>query len=592
MRVRPPGAALPDAVEDELERLCATWPGAVPPPRGDPAAALARAALAGLGDGASARVLRRVAAVAAARRASGRRPAAAGSLWEAIVLAVPDESTHPTPDQMELVSGGSGLEIFNQVGMDATGYTGLEPQHMLSSLSRLGQTVGPSDRVAAAIPLNLEAGNPQSPTFDSGNANADTMACDQNETAMKIPSSKRHPSRIPLLMRARISYNGAPIRGSLLDKRLPTWTNCIKPSMIKVKSNPDSSDVQSLDLELISTSNQPRPKTIPTSWFLIALLHYGGVPAEYFMEFVRRASDLTCCVLYEDALRVSMKFADMDNSMSARMLLSGVPIEEPYLQSRLEMMAKEEMKELRQGKITIDDCYYLVGTTDPTGSLRPNEVCVILADGQISGDVLVYNPALPFSDIHVLTARYVRGLEAMVGNSNCPIFFPVSGSQSDGDMFWVSRNSELLKYFSPLESWVQRITIKRNQQKNTSHHESFMGSATSSASVAVAGCWLAYMDRMLTCECSISEKKLLEAKMLNLIGGYYEALDTWKTEDKSCEQVKIPHELMVTRYPHFMECIGYPSYQSKSVLGAIYDEAVAQYEHDLPNPTDPDARKD
>lgn len=68
----------------------------------------------------------------------------------------------------------------------------------------------------------------------------------------------------------------------------------------------------------------------------------------------------------------------MDNSISAQMILSGISIEEPYLQSRLEIMAKEEMRGLRHGKIPIDDSFFLMGTTDPTGSLKSNEVYVIL----------------------------------------------------------------------------------------------------------------------------------------------------------------------------------------------------------------------
>lgn len=70
-------------------------------------------------------------------------------------------------------------------------------------------------------------------------------------------------------------------------------------------------------------------------------------------------------------------------------------------------------------------------------------------DGQLSGDVLVYKyPGLHLGDIHVLTATYIRGLEDIVGNSKYAIFFPVSGSQAmassfGGNMFWVSRNSEV-----------------------------------------------------------------------------------------------------------------------------------------------------
>lgn len=75
-------------------------------------------------------------------------------------------------------------------------------------------------------------------------------------------------------------------------------------------------------------------------------------------------------------------------------------------------------------------------------------------NGQISGDVLVYkHPGLHFGDIHVLSARYIKELEFFVGDSKYAIFFPTKGRRSlademansdfDGDMYWVSRNSEV-----------------------------------------------------------------------------------------------------------------------------------------------------
>jgi RNA-dependent RNA polymerase len=75
---------------------------------------------------------------------------------------------------------------------------------------------------------------------------------------------------------------------------------------------------------------------------------------------------------------VAYGYASMEDSMLERMIHSGIPLEEPYLLSRLSFMAKQEMKVFREGKLPIDECYYLMGTTDPTGTLKPNEVCVIL----------------------------------------------------------------------------------------------------------------------------------------------------------------------------------------------------------------------
>ncbi|KAF6135049.1 hypothetical protein GIB67_014098 [Kingdonia uniflora] len=84
-----------------------------------------------------------------------------------------------------------------------------------------------------------------------------------------------------------------------------------------------------------------------------------------------------------------------------------------------------------EGKIHVNECYYLMGTADLTGLLNSDEVCIIMDKGKIVGEVLVYrNPGLYFGDIHVLQATYVKELENIVGNAKYAIFFPTKGPRS------------------------------------------------------------------------------------------------------------------------------------------------------------------
>lgn len=55
-----------------------------------------------------------------------------------------------------------------------------------------------------------------------------------------------------------------------------------------------------------------------------------------------------------------------------------IPLSEPFFQYRLSQLAKEERKGLGEGKIPISESFYLIGTTDPTGTLNNDEVCIIL----------------------------------------------------------------------------------------------------------------------------------------------------------------------------------------------------------------------
>ncbi|KAM0921118.1 hypothetical protein ACQ4PT_007020 [Festuca glaucescens] len=406
----------------------------------------------------------------------------------------------------------------------------------------------------------------------------------------------------PLLMQIRLFYNGLAVKGTLLVvRKLPKRTIHIRPSMIKVNSDPNLLGGHSFNsLELVSTGN--RPKRAVTSRFLITLLHYGGVPADYFIDLLGKAlKDVeTARHKTRDSLEVAFNYAGMDDSMSARMILSGIrPEDDAYLQHQLTLMTKAERKGIKQGKIPIDQCYNLMGTTDPTGTLKPHEVCVILDNGPISGEVLVYkHPGLHFGDIHVLTAIFSKDIQDVVGDSKYAILFPISGPRSlademansdfDGDIYWVSRNPQLLKYFKQSEPWYPRNPPRKTEQEKPQKYDAselesvlfreFVRTRFTPSYVlgAAADCWLVYMDRLLTSEVeeNKTEWELIKAKMLKLVDIYYDALDAPKTGNK----ITIPGYLRVKIYPHFMERKGYtvPPYHSTSVLGKIYDEAESQ----------------
>ncbi|PUZ46203.1 hypothetical protein GQ55_7G031800 [Panicum hallii var. hallii] len=398
---------------------------------------------------------------------------------------------------------------------------------------------------------------------------------------------------MPLLMQVRLFYNGYAVKGTLLvDKRLQDNTIVVRPSMVKVKADPKLSWMQSLSsLEIVSTSHQSDRTS--TSRSLISLLHYAGVKAEYFMELLHNAIEGVANARYDfrHALKLASRYANMEDSMLERMIHSGIPLEEPHLLSRLNFIAKQEMKGFREGKLPIDECYYLMGSTDPTGTLKPNEVCVILDSGQYSGDVLVFkHPGLHFGDIHALTARQISGLEKnFVGYSKNAILFPISGERSlademansdfDGDEYWVSRNHMLLKGFKKRsEPWVPLFKPEETQHRpkgpldfNESvlerllFNECLTTTFIPNYALGISSdCWLAFMDRFLTEEVDEDEKKSIAKKMIKLVNLYYWALDGNK--------VKVDRNLRVEAYPHFMEKKGFESYHSTSILGRIYDE--------------------
>ncbi|GMY36155.1 probable RNA-dependent RNA polymerase 5, partial [Fagus crenata] len=438
----------------------------------------------------------------------------------------------------------------------------------------------------------------------------------------------------PLLIQFRLFNNGCAVKGTLLvNKKLPPRTIQVRPSMIKVETDPKLLNIRTENsLEIVGTSNQPKRTYLSRP--LIALLSYGGVPKEYFLDVLSTALRDAHGALSNKraALRVSVSHGDMDDFSAARMILCGIPLDESYLQHRLSFLMKEEKKSLRGGKLHVPECCYLMGTVDPTGLLESDQVCVILDNGQILGNVLVYwNPGLHFGNIHVLKATYVKALESFIGNAKFAIFFPCKGPRSlgdeiaggdfDGDMYWVSRNPQS-KPWTPSSSMHNvpnhDVPIKKPSDLSCKELEEELfklflttrfkpGYAVSEA----ADSWLALMDRLLILgnDC-IEQKDRVKANILQLIDIYYDALDAPKKggqkntglsslgqDHDPClpivcivsnfevslmhgkKKIEVPRELKAELFPHYMGREN--SFNSTSILGLIYDTVNSYQAEDL-----------
>nr|QCD25904.1 RNA-dependent RNA polymerase 3 [Helianthus tuberosus] len=401
----------------------------------------------------------------------------------------------------------------------------------------------------------------------------------------------------PLLVQCRLFKDGYAVKGTLLvNKKLKPRTIQVRPSMIKVEKDTRLSNSTSFSsLEINSVSR--RPRTASLSKNLIALLSVGGVPKNYFLELLENTlqDGQKVSSSMRAAVRVGLNYGQMDDSStSVAMIGCGIPLEEPYLQFRLSIMANEERKALRSGKIPVNESYYVIGTADPTGTLNSDEVCVILDNGQISGKVLVYrNPGLDFGDVHIMNAKYVEKMEEFVGNAKYGIFFSTKGKRSvgaeiangdfDGDTYWVCRNPQLLHYFKASEPWKRKYSTPKAPSKKPSElsYEEletelfsllFKTQKHSMVAGRAADSWQAFMDQYLVLgENDVDEKRRIKEKLLKLADLYYDALDA----PKSGKSVDIPQSLLSRKYPHFMEKYVNKSYNSSSVLGEIYDRAMA-----------------
>ncbi|CAD5318965.1 unnamed protein product [Arabidopsis thaliana] len=396
----------------------------------------------------------------------------------------------------------------------------------------------------------------------------------------------------PLLIQIRMFNDGSAVKGIfLLNKNLPPQTVQVRPSMIKVYKDKNLSNFSTFNsLEVVTTSNPPKRAKLSKN--LVALLSYGGVPNDFFLDILLNTLEKKKTIFFKvrAAGKAALHYGNMDDKNALQMIMAGIPLDEPYLKHYLSKLLKLEKDDLKAGKLPIDESYYLMGTVDPTGELKEDEVCVILGSGQISGDVLVYrNPGLHFGDIHILKATYVKSLEQYVGNSKYGVFFPQKGPRSlgdeiaggdfDGDMYFISRNPKLLEHYNPSEPWVSsspRSKIYTGRQPSELSPEQleeelfkiFLKTGFSPSSVIgqAADSWLAIMDRFLTLgDENVKEKAEMKKKMLKLTDIYYDAIDAPKTGT----EVNLPLDVKVDLFPHYME--RNKTFKSTSILGLIFD---------------------
>ncbi|XP_009592437.1 probable RNA-dependent RNA polymerase 3 isoform X2 [Nicotiana tomentosiformis] len=405
----------------------------------------------------------------------------------------------------------------------------------------------------------------------------------------------------PLLMQCRLFKNGCAVKGTfLVNRKIGSRKIQIRPSMVKVETDPTISALPTFNsLEVVAI----RPRKTYLSKHLISLLSYGGVGNEFFMEILGSALEETKQVYLKKraALKVAINYREMDDDcLAARLISSGVPLNEPHLHARLSRLAKIERSKLRGGKLPLSDSFYLMGTADPTGVLENNEVCVILDSGQVSGRVLVYrNPGLHFGDVHVMKARYVEELVDIVGDAKYGIFFSTKGPRSaaseiangdfDGDMYWVSINRKLVDSYRASKPWTRMHSTPKAVSKKPTEFSAdeleyelfrqFLGAKSKGASMSVAAdSWLAFMDLLLMLrDDDVDGMHSLKGKILHLIDIYYDALDA----PKSGKKVSIPHDLKANRFPHYMERGNPFSYHSTSILGQIYDYVDSYPDEDL-----------
>ncbi|CAI5497103.1 unnamed protein product, partial [Closterium sp. Naga37s-1] len=342
-------------------------------------------------------------------------------------------------------------------------------------------------------------------------------------------------------------------------------------------------------IEVNETTKEALPARLNRT--VIALLERGGVPAHLFLDLVCSAAAAACAPvtehkaamkLLQESMRGHKRVVDpRDVQLACRMLLSSVDLRDAFIQRVLWRLQYAHIQGLASGKVEVPHCYYLMGVADPSNTLAPNEIVVLLHDGPVSGPCLVYRPpSLLVSNIRRLSAVHSPAVLSLLPRSSrfCVIFSTrgqrsvtdcMGGGDLDGDRFLVIMHPQIVSAFRerplppacpsvseplpplPCDPAVRERALIRCWLDGELYNRFHMGTA--------GNLHLAHMDR--------SPLGPDSPECLQLAALYELALDSAKTG----HVVEGLGRYKVESYPHFMRSSTRTCYHSTSLMGQMFD---------------------
>ncbi|KAL3687085.1 hypothetical protein R1sor_013394 [Riccia sorocarpa] len=402
----------------------------------------------------------------------------------------------------------------------------------------------------------------------------------------------------PALIQVRLFYKGIARKGTLLaNNLLPKNTIVCYKSMQKVKLDEKLASPSFNSLEVVNTSRKPRwvetAYTAKMSRDSIMLLSACGVPDSFFIKLAENAIEKNYSIMKKVDVAVS-ELVEKDPGKAAiplLMIAAGIPLDEPYLQRTLFDFTKGKREDLSSGRFDLPDSFFLMGTADPTGTLKRNQVAITLSEGFLCcRKLLVYRfPGRHPGDIHVFESVHNSRLEAVVGNGKYIIIFPTMGfppiteeigkGDLDGDTYWVCKNTELVNLFTenaqrwqnplkPSTSVRKPEAMAPDELEDSLISEFIQARFFNQARVGrITNMWYDQMDQYL----HSAKRKHLDAA-LKLVPLTYDALDASK-HGYHVKMLDTP--LPPTKLPHWRqtEFTSRETYHSKSIMGQIFDLA-------------------
>ncbi|GAM25120.1 hypothetical protein SAMD00019534_082950 [Acytostelium subglobosum LB1] len=353
----------------------------------------------------------------------------------------------------------------------------------------------------------------------------------------------------------------------------------MRKSMRKFPSNPDQ--IHDRIIEVISVSG---PKTCYLNRQVIVLLSGLGVPDGYFIELQQRALTKLANMFHDQKVskEILSGLSWLDNALDE----VDLAVNDPLIGSALQCCYMKKLDKIQDKCfIPIESARTLMGISDESSQLKANQVFVQISnpDGTkkvIEGKILVCkNPCLHPGDVRVLEAVDVPELQhvyldviAFSQHGDVPNFKQCSGSDLDGDRYFVCFDTEMVNYVTEFEAYLGENLPPAPEEKYQGTRkelvEQYLANITKGALGKIA------LSHMALCD-KLSPKDPL---CINLAKQHFIEVDAVKTgiHGKVPEEVTGPDLLdNFTQYPHFMESqMPRKTYwESKKVLGTLFQGA-------------------
>ncbi|KAI6677198.1 hypothetical protein NL676_037994 [Syzygium grande] len=334
-------------------------------------------------------------------------------------------------------------------------------------------------------------------------------------------------------------------------------TSCVKLSLRKSMSKYESNETK---LNVLAWSKY-QPCFLNRQ--VITLLSTLHVPDHVFEQKQKNAVDQLNAILV-DPLRAQealdlMSPGENGNILKEMLKCGYKPDAEPFLSMMLRTFRATKLFELRtKTRIFLPEGRSMMGCLDETRTLEYGQGKVVVAK----------NPCLHPGDVRVLTAIDVPALHHMV---DCVVFpqkgkrphpNECSGSDLDGDVYFVSWDSELVPHRqiqpmdytpAPSEKLDHDVTIEEVQ-------EYFVNYILNDSLGIIANAHTVFADS--------KPEKAMSPECVELAKLFSIAVDFPKTGVPAV----IPPNLYAKEYPDFMEKLDKSSYPSNNVIGKLFQK--------------------